>query len=458
MKSIICGGGVVGQSIAEKLSKEGIEITVIDESPENLKKISENLDVKTVLGPASLPSILSSAGANDCDILIAVTRNDETNMIACQIGYSLFEIPTKIARIRQQDYLKAEWSDLYNKKNLPIDAIISPENEVAKAIFRRLHAPGAIDMVELADNKLKLVGVICEENCPILNITVRELSNKYKKIISNILLVIRDDKKFVVDSKTTLQMNDIVYFVVDNNNFLETMKAFGHDETEAQKIVIIGGGNIGYSLAKIIEEEEKGVTTSLIEFNDKRSKYLASNLKYVTVINGDGLENDILEEVNISNSGYFIAVTDDDEVNILSSLLAKRAGALNCMTLINNSSYSSLLKNIGIDITIDPKLVTISTILEKVRSGRIRSVYTIGDGFGEVIEAEILPKSAFVNKKLSEMNLPKDIRVGAILRNNLIMIPNSNTTFQVNDDVVFFSQTSCIKKLEKLLSIRQEYS
>ena len=458
MKSIICGGGVVGQSIAEKLSKEGIEITVIDESPENLKKISENLDVKTVLGPASLPSILSSAGANDCDILIAVTRNDETNMIACQIGYSLFEIPTKIARIRQQDYLKAEWSDLYNKKNLPIDAIISPENEVAKAIFRRLHAPGAIDMVELADNKLKLVGVICEENCPILNITVRELSNKYKKIISNILLVIRDDKKFVVDSKTTLQMNDIVYFVVDNNNFLETMKAFGHDETEAQKIVIIGGGNIGYSLAKIIEEEEKGVTTSLIEFNDKRSKYLASNLKYVTVINGDGLENDILEEVNISNSGYFIAVTDDDEVNILSSLLAKRAGALNCMTLINNSSYSSLLKNIGIDITIDPKLVTISTILEKVRSGRIRSVYSIGDGFGEVIEAEILPKSAFVNKKLSEMKLPKDIRVGAILRNNLIMIPNSNTTFQVNDDVVFFSQTSCIKKLEKLLSIRQEYS
>ena len=159
MKSIICGGGVVGQSIAEKLSKEGIEITVIDESSENLKKISESLDVKTILGPASLPSILSSAGANECDILIAVTRNDETNMIACQIGYSLFEIPTKIARIRQQDYLKGEWSDLYNKKNLPIDAIISPENEVAKAIFRRLHAPGAIDMVELADNRLKLIGL-----------------------------------------------------------------------------------------------------------------------------------------------------------------------------------------------------------------------------------------------------------------------------------------------------------
>ena len=172
MKSIICGAGEVGKSIAEKLSKEGFEITVIDESKEQLKRI-ENLDVKTILGASSLPSILSSAGAKDCDILIAVTKSDENNMISCQIGYSLFKIPTKIARIRQQDYLKGEWSSLYNKENLPIDAIISPENEVAKAIYRRLHAPGAIDMVELADNRLKLVGLKCEENCQILNTSIR---------------------------------------------------------------------------------------------------------------------------------------------------------------------------------------------------------------------------------------------------------------------------------------------
>ena len=195
-------------------------------------------------------------------------------------------------------------------------------------------------------------------------------------------------KKFVVNSKTTLEKNDTVYFVVDNDNFLDTMKAFGHDETESQKIVIIGGGNIGYSLAKKIEEEDKDISTSLIEFNKNRSEYLATNLKSVTVINGDGLENEILDEVGIAETDNLIAVTDDDEVNILSSLLAKRAGAKNCMTLINNSSYSSLLNNIGIDITIDPKLVTISKILEKVRSGKIRSDYTIGDGFGEVLEAE----------------------------------------------------------------------
>jgi len=455
MKTIICGAGEVGKNIAEKLSKEGFEVTVVDESKEQLKKISDTLDVKIIHGASSLPSILSSAGASECDILIAVTKSDENNMISCQIGYSLFKIPTKIARIRQQDYLKGEWISLYNKENLPIDAIISPENEVANAIYRRLHAPGSIDMVELADNRLKLVGLKCEENCPILNTSIRDLSNKFKNILSNILLIIRGEEKFVVNSKTTLEKNDIVYFVVDNENYLDAMKSFGHDETESQKIVIIGGGNIGYSLAKKIEEEDKNISTNLIEFNKSRSEYLASNLRSVTVINGDGLETDILEEAGIAETDNLIAVTDDDENNILASLLAKRAGAKNCMTLINNSSYSSLLNNIGIDITIDPKLVTISKILEKVRSGKIRSDYTIGDGFGEVLEAEILPNSAFANKKLADMNLPKNIRVGAILRNNKILIPNSETLFKENDDVVFFSETSSIHKLEKLLSVRQ---
>ena len=293
-------------------------------------------------------------------------------------------------------------------------------------------------MVELADNRLKLVGLKCEDNCPILDITLRQLSETYKNVLCNILLIFRDEKKFVVNSKTKLQKNDIVYFVVDNNNFDEAMKIFGHDEVQAQKIVIIGGGNIGYSLSKRMQEEDSNVTTSLIELNKARSEYLASNLNSVTVINGDGLENEILEEVNIDNTDNFIAVTNDDEVNILSSLLAKRAGAKNCMTLINNSSYSSLLNNIGIDIPIDPHLITISRILEKVRSGRIRSVYTIGEGFGEVIEAEILENSEFVNKKLKDLNLSKSIRIGAILRQQKIIIPNSDTIFEVNDDVVFF--------------------
>ena len=453
MKSIVCGAGVVGQSIAESLSKEGLDVTVIDESTELIQKVSETLDVKTILGSASLPSILESAGAKDCDILIAVTRSDETNMIVCQIGYSLFNIPTKIARIRQQDYLKVEWSNLYNKENLPIDSIISPELEVAKAIYRRLHAPGSIDMLELADNRLKLVGLKCESNCPLLNITIRELSKQHNNILTNILFIIRKDNKFVVNSSSKLEKNDVVYFVVHKDHFNDTMKAFGHDEPQSHNIVIVGGGNIGYALSKRIEEEDKNISASIIEFEKKRSKFLASNLKSATVINGDALENNILEEVNISSTDNFIAITNDDEVNILASLLAKRAGAQSCMTLVNNNSYSSLLNNIGIDITIDPRLITISTILEKVRSGKIRRIYSLGDGFGEVIEAEILPNSDFVNKKLKDMNLPKNIRVGAILRKENIIIPKSDTIFEINDDVVFFSENTCVKKLEKLLSI-----
>ena len=454
MRSIICGAGDVGYSIADKLSKEGFEVTVLDESKDRLKKISESLDVKTILGMPSLPSILSKAGAKDCDILIAVTKSDETNMICCQIGHSLFQIPKKIARIRQQDYLNDEWLNLYNTKNLPIDAIISPEEEVAKALFRRIKSPGTIDMVELADNRLKLVGLRCESNCKILGKTLRDLSEEFTNYLVNILFVFRGEDKFIVNSNTTLEKNDLVYMVVDNNNFAEVVKEFGHDEVQAQKIVIIGGGNIGYSLSQAIENSEYKIATNIIEYDKSRSEFLASNLKSVNVTNADGLDNNILEEVDISEAGYFIAITDDDEVNILSSLLAKRAGAASCMTLINNSSYSSLLNNIGIDITIDPKLITISKILEKVKGGLIRSDYTIAEGFGEVIEAEILSNSSFINKNIGEVELPKSIRVGAILRKKEIIIPNSETIFIENDDVVFFAESKSIKTLEKLLSVK----
>ena len=454
MKSIICGAGDVGYSIADKLSKESFEVTVIDESRDRLKKISDNLDVKTIVGVPSLPSTLSAAGAKDCDIMIAVTKSDETNMICCQIGHSLFEIPKKIARIRQQDYLKNEWQNLFTEKNLPIDAIISPEEEVAKALFRRIKSPGTIDMLELADNRLKLVGLKCESNSKVLGKTLRALSDEFKNYLVNILFVFRGEEKFIVNSGTTLEKEDLVYMVVDNNNFSEVVKEFGHDEDQAQKIVIIGGGNIGFSLSKAIENSEYRMATNIIEYDKKRSQFLASNLKLANITNGDGLDNNILEEVDIAAADYFIAITDDDEVNILSSLLAKRAGAQHCITLINNSSYSSLLSNIGIDITDDPKLITISKILEKVKSGLIRSDYSIAGGFGEVIEAEILASSSFANKNISQMELPKSIRVGAILRKEKIIIPNSETIFIENDDVVFFVESKSVKNLEKLLSIR----
>ena len=458
MKTIICGAGEVGYSIADKLTNENFEVTVIDESQESLNKISENLDVKVIKGVPSLPSVLIKAGAKDCEIIIAVTKSDEMNMITCQIGYSLFNIPKKIARIRQQDYLKGEWESLYTKNNLPIDAIISPEEEVAKALHRRLISPGTIDMVELSEKRLKLIGFKCEKNFSHLGLSVRELSEKFPNYLANILFIFRKDKKFVVNSSTIIEPDDLIYMVVETDNLSDVLREFGHEELQVKKVVIIGGGNIGFSLAQFIESSNSNISTELIEVNKSRAEFLASNLNRVNITHGDGLDNQILEEVNISEAGYCIAVTEDDEVNILSSLLAKRAGANQCMTLINNSTYSSLLTSIGVDITIDPKIITISKILEKVRSGRIRSDYSIGEGFGEVIEAEVISNSLLCNKNIKDISLPKGIRVGSIFRNDKIIIPNSQTIFNENDDVVFFSETNCIKKLEQILSINKMYA
>ena len=452
MKTIICGAGDVGYSIADKLSKENFEVTVIDDSEEKLIKVSENLDVKTINGIPSLPSVLLDAGAKDCEILIAVTKSDETNMVTCQIGHSLFEIPKKIARIRQQDYLQDQWKNLYNNNNFPIDAIISPEQEVAKSLYRRLISPGTIDMLELSDKKLKLIGLKCEDNFAHAGSTVRELSEKFPDYLANIMFIFRGDKKFTVNSSTKIEKNDSIFLVVETDNLSDVLSEFGHQELQAQKAVIIGGGNIGFSLAQLIEKSDTYIKTELIEFNKDRAEFLASNLENVTVTNGDGLDNQILEEVNISEAGYCISVTEDDEVNILSSLLAKRAGASVSLTLINNSNYSSLLTNIGVDMTIDPKIITISKILEKVRGVKIRNDYSIGDGFGEVIEADIQPDSTLCNKNLKELKLPKGIRIGSILRDKKVIIPNSQTVFKENDDVVFFAETNCIKTLEKLLS------
>ena len=458
MKTIICGAGEVGYSIADKLTNENFEVTVIDESQERLNKISENLDAKIIKGVPSLPSVLINAGAKDCEIIIAVTKSDEMNMITCQIGYSLFNIPKKIARIRQQDYLKGEWQSLYTNNNLPIDAIISPEEEVAKALHRRLISPGTIDMVELSEKRLKLIGFKCEKNFSHLGLSVRELSEKFPNYLANILFIFRKDKKFVVNSSTIIEPNDLIYMVVETDNLSDVLKEFGHEELQAKKVVIIGGGNIGFSLAQFIESSNSNMSTELIEANKSRAEFLASNLNRVTITHGDGLDNQILEEVNISEAGYCIAVTEDDEVNILSSLLAKRAGTNQCMTLINNRTYSSLLTSIGVDITIDPKIITISKILEKVRSGRIRSDYSIGEGFGEVIEAEVISNSPLCNKNIKDISLPKGIRVGSIFRNDKIIIPNSETIFNENDDVVFFAETNCIKKLEQILSIDKTYA
>ncbi|MEE8516317.1 MAG: Trk system potassium transporter TrkA, partial [Alphaproteobacteria bacterium] len=267
MKVIVCGAGQVGSSIVRHLAGENNDVTVIDQSPELIRKLSDSLDVKAMEGFASHPDDLEAAGAADADMIIAVTYADEVNMVACQVAHSLFKVPTKIARVRHQSYLLPIWADLFSRDHMPIDVIISPEIEVGRAIGRRLQVPGAFDMIPLADGKVKTVGVRCTEDCPLVNTPLRQLTELFPALNIIVVCVIRDDQAFVPSGNDHLLPGDEVYFVADSNHVTRTMMAFGHDETEARRIIILGGGNIGRFLAHEIEESHPGVSAKIIELD-----------------------------------------------------------------------------------------------------------------------------------------------------------------------------------------------
>lgn len=457
MKAIICGAGQVGSNIARELADEKIDITVIDQRADLIEKISDNLDVRAMVGHAAHPSVLEAAGARDCDMIIAVTFADEVNMVACQIAHSIFNVPTKIARLRARDYLQEIWSDLFSRDHMPIDVIISPEIEVARAISRRLSVPGAFDMIPLADNKLRLLGVRCNEDCPILDTPLRQLTTLFPDLHIQTVGIMRNGKQIVPKSDDELIKGDEVYVVVDADHVGRTMVAFGHEEPEARRIVIIGGGNIGEFLAQDIASNFGGVTTRLIEMNRERAEHVAQTSSRTVVLHGDGLDPEILEEANVANAEAVIAVTNDDEVNILSSLLAKRYGAERVVTLVNTATYGPLMGPLGIDVVVSPRAITVSTILQQVRRGRIRSVHSIGDNFGEIIEAEALETSPLVGTPLREAKLPAGLIVAAVVRDGAVEMARGDTVVATGDTVVLFAAKGIVKKVEKMFSVRLEF-
>jgi trk system potassium uptake protein TrkA len=457
MKVVICGAGQVGTSIAQHLASENNDVTVIDQEASLVRKISETLDVRGLQGLASQPNVLQQAGAAEADMLIAVTFSDEVNMVACQVGHSLFDIPTKIARIRQQEYLKPIWGDLYSRDNMPIDVIISPEREVARAIGRRLQVPGAFDVVPMGDGKVRVVGVRCDEDCPIINTPMRQLTQLFPDLNIVIVGIIRDDKGIVPRSDDQMLAGDHVYFVCDSDHLGRAMASFGHEEAEGRSVIIAGGGNIGLTLAEEIEMEHAGVRAKVIEFNTERAKYVAQTLDHTMVLNGDVLDLEILEEANVSQTETFVAVSNDDEVNIIGSLLAKRAGAKRTVALINKHSYGQLITTLGIDAVVNPRVITVSSILQHVRRGRIRSIYSVREDFGEVIEAEALETSPMVGKTLREAKLPGGVIIGAILRDEKVIVPRGDTIVNAHDRVILFSTYEAVKRVEKLFSVRLDF-
>ena len=457
MKVIVCGAGQVGFSIARHLALENNDVTVIDQSPESIRRISDTLDANGVVGHASHPEVLEQAGISDADMIIAVTYADEVNMVACQVAHSLFDVPTKIARVRQQSYLAPIWANLFSRDHMPIDVIISPEIEVARAVSRRLQVPGAFEMIPLVDDRVKLIGVRCQDDCPLVNTPLRQLTQLFPELNIVIVGLMRDGKAIVPSSDDQMLPGDEAYFVVDSDQVARAMAAFGHEETEARRLLIFGGGNIGLFLAQEIERDHEWVKAKIIETDRDRAEQIASELERTTVIQGDVLDPEILEEAAVGVTETVVAVTNDDETNILASLLAKRYGCKRAITLINAGTYEPLISSLEIDVAVSPRNITVSTILQHVRRGRIHSVHTLREGFGELIEAEALETSELVGKPLRDVKLPAGVLLGAIVRDGEMICPNGSTNVQAKDRVVLFASTDVIRKVEKLFSVQLEY-
>lgn len=456
MKVIVCGAGQVGFNIARYLSSEN-DVTVIDQRQDLIGKISDQLDVQGIVGYASHPPVLERAGARECEMIIAVTQADEVNMVACQVAHSLFNVPTKIARIRNQSYLNPLWADLFSRDHLPIDVIISPEVEVARAIARRLHVPGAFDVIPLCDDKVRAAGVRLREDCPVINTPLRQLTTLFPDLHIVVFGILRGDRTIIPTSDDQMLPGDEVYFMAETGHLARALNVFGHSEKEARRVIIIGGGNIGLNLAEVIEEQFDGVSAKLIEMGRDRAQYVAERLQRIRVLNGDGLDPEVLEEANVSSTETVVTVTDDDEVNILAGLLAKRYGCERAVVLINASTYTPLIGSLGIDVVVSPRAITVSTILQHIRRGRILSVNSVREGFGEVIVAEALETSSLVGKTLREAKLPDGVIVGSVVRGNEVIIARPNTVIQAKDRVVLFAATGTIRRVEKLFAVRLEY-
>ena len=460
MNIIICGAGRVGFTIAKILSEQGHSITVIDQSSEDIQKIDDSLDVKAIVGKATYPSILEKANASEADMIIAVTRNDEINMLICQIAFSIFNVQKKIARIRSQDYLNPKFTKVYNKENLPIDVIISPEIEIAKSLQRKLEAPGALDNVPFANNKIRLLEILINQNCPLANIKLNDLTKRFIKLDANIMGVIRNGKFTILKKNDVMLEDDKAYVAINASQMQDTLNAFGHNEKISNKILIIGGGNIGFNLAKNLEESFDSTRVKIIEKNKERAELIASDLNNTIVINGDALDEEVLLEANLDEAQTVLALTNDDEDNLMVSVLvekfAKDKSELNdkrTMALINKPNYSLLQSSLKIDDFIDPRMNTVSSILKHVHKGTIENAYSILNGEYEIIEAEIIETSELLNKELKKSNLPDEIRVGAILRGAEVIIPRSNFIFKKEDIVVLLAKKDFLHVVENMFRL-----
>ena len=457
MKVIICGAGQVGWQIARHLASEKNDVTIVDSDQDLVSRATDTLDVKGVSGFASYPNVLNNAGAEDADMIIAATHSDEVNMVTCQVAHSIFDIPRKIARLRSQSYLDAIYADLYRRDHLPIDVVISPELEVAEAALKRLSSPNAFESETFLNNQAQLLGLHIEENCPVINTPLRQLTDLFSSLRVIVVGVRRQGILFAPSAGDQLFCSDEVYLMCHSNDANRTLDVFGKSQGEQNRIVLIGGGNVGLRIAKTLEDSEHRVRLKIIEKNRSKAETAASSLERTIVLHGDGLDSGLLDEANISKTDTILAVTDDDKTNMLVAVRAKSRGCKKAITLINDPTMSALMEPLGIDAYINPRSTTVSSILRHIRHGKVKNVYSIGDAEAEIIEAQVMSTSPIAGSRIGDLDFPEGVIVGGILKNGDMVKPNSNSKIEEGDIIALFALSKDIPEVERLLQVTIDY-
>lgn len=437
MKIIILGAGQVGGSLASTLAHEDNDITLVDTDAVRLRELQDRLDIRTVQGVASHPNVLMQAGADDADLMISVTNSDEVNMVACQVAYALFRTPTKIARIRNPHYLKRA-EQLFNANAIPIDVLISPEQVVCDYIQRLVEHPGALQVLDFADGKVQLVAVKAITGGLLVGQELGYLREHMPNAKTRVAAIFRKDRAILPRGNTVIEADDEVFFIAAQKDIKGVMNELRRKESAYRRIIIAGGGNIGYRLASAIESRYR---LKILERDTERCHYLSEHLNHALVLQGDASDQELLLGENIEDTDIFMALTNDDEANIMSSMLAKRLGARKVMALINNPAYVDLVQGGEIDVAISPSHATIGTLLAHVRRGDIVNVHSLRRGAAEAIEAVAhgdAASSKVVGKAIEDIDLPEGTTIGAVVRNDEVIIANNRLVIEAEDHVILF--------------------
>ena len=456
MKVIVCGAGQVGSQIARSLSGEGNAVTVVDQDPGLVRRVTDAFDVSGVTGFASHPDVLARAGAQDTDMLIAATSMDEVNMVACQVAHSVFEVPTKIARVRSESYLSAEWSDLFRREHMPIDVIISPESEVAEVTMRRLISNAAFDIEPFLGGRVALVGLHLDADCPVLNTPLVQLGELFSTLRAIIVAVRRSGRLWAADRDDQLLPEDEVYVVAAKEDLARTFGIFGRENLTPERLVVVGAGNVGLRVAQKVEASGT-LRARMIERDRMRAERAADTLDRTIVLHGDALDPEMLGEAGVGEADAILAVTDDDRTNLLASALATQEGCPISIALSKDTTFQRIAEPLGVTALVNPRATTVSGILRHVRRGKIRAVYSIGRGEGEVIEAQVMHTSPIAGRRLRDLNFPSGAIVGAVLRGEKLLMPRGDLVIEVGDSVVIFSVFEQVKQVERMFRVSMDF-